>query len=87
MSKATQKYLLFAKYKVVLYTRAKVFCMSLRTKNLPVEKFCPYEVNFLCGNLAEAYHMQTEVLTRTLLNAHRQILYRFIKKGKTQFFS
>ena len=30
------------------------FKVSLRTKNLPLEKFCPYEVNFLRGNPAEA---------------------------------
>ena len=29
------------------------FKVSLRTKNLPLEKFCPYEVNFLCGNRTE----------------------------------
>ena len=40
----------------------RCFYLSLRTKNLPLEKFCPYEVNFLCGNPTEVNRIVSQVL-------------------------
>ncbi len=51
----------------LFFTISKYFCvtivkLSLRTKNLPLEKFCPYEVNFLCGNRTEVNRIVSQVL-------------------------